>query len=133
MNKIVEYLNENQMGTMATIKEGLPKLRPFQFQFEKDGKFYFVTSNQKEVYKELTSTEVAAFSVLGKDMKWVRLNGKLKFVNDPELKGYVLEKEKLIKEIYKSVDNPVFEMFYIYDGEASLHEFAGAVIESAEI
>lgn len=93
----------------------------------------FLLINQKEVYKELTSAGVAAFSVLGKDMRWVRLSGKIKFINDPELKEYVLGKEKLIKDIYKSVDNPVFEMFYIYDGKVSFHEFAGAVIESKEI
>ena len=133
MKKIVEYLNENKMGTLSTLKDGIPKSRPFQFQFEKDGKFYFVTSNQKEVYKELTSAGVAAFSVLGKDMRWVRLNGKVKFINNPELKEYVLGKEKLIKDIYKSVDNPVFEMFYIHEGQLSFHEFAGAVIEKLEI
>ncbi|WMJ82226.1 pyridoxamine 5'-phosphate oxidase family protein [Clostridium sp. MB40-C1] len=133
MNKLIDYLNENRMGHLATIKDGKPVMRPFQFQFEKEGKFYFVTGNTKEVYKQLKISGVAGFIVTGKDMRWVRLNGEIEFVNNLKLKEAVINNESLIRDIYKTADNPVFEMFYIHRGVVSFHEAEGELIEEIQI
>ncbi|WP_165000265.1 pyridoxamine 5'-phosphate oxidase family protein [Anaerophilus nitritogenes] len=133
MSKLLDYLNENRIGKLATIKDGKPVIRPFQFQFVREGKFYFVTANTKEVYKELKESGVAGFAVIGKDMKWVRMNGQIQFVDSLELKEEVLNKEPLIRDIFKTPENPIYEMFYIYNGSASFHEFEGELIEQMEI
>ena len=54
VNDIVDFLNNSRIQYLATIGlDGKPKVRPFQFMFEMDGKLWFCTSNQKEVFKEL--------------------------------------------------------------------------------
>lgn len=129
MSKVVEYLNNNRVGQFATIKDGQVVMRPFHFIFEKDGQFIFGTANNKEVFKELKSNPTASFAVMGEDMKWVRLRGKVGFSDSQELKDEMFEYEPLLKSVYKSSDNPIFEVFCIYDGIASLHNGLGNVIE----
>ncbi|MCM1989076.1 pyridoxamine 5'-phosphate oxidase family protein [Oceanirhabdus seepicola] len=129
MKKIVDYLNENRIGQFGTIKDGQVNMRPFHFLFEKEGKFIFATANNKEVYKELQENPTASFAVLGQDGKWVRLRGKVTFSDSMELRNEIFEMEPLVEKVYKSPDNPIFEVFCIHDGIASLHGGTGQVIE----
>ena len=129
MNKIVEYLNQNKVGQFATIKDGLPVMRPFTFIFEKDGKFIFYTDNHKDVYNELKSNSVGGFAVTGEDMNWVRIRGKVGFSDSQELKDEVFKAHPLLEKLYGTSDNPKFEVCCIYDGVASLHNYIGHVLD----
>ena len=54
MNKVVEFLNANPVQYLATVgRDGKAKCRPFMFAGELDGKMWFCTNNQKEVYKDM--------------------------------------------------------------------------------
>ena len=54
LNKIVEFLNANPVQYLATVgRDGKAKCRPFMFAGELDGKLWFCTNNQKDVYKDL--------------------------------------------------------------------------------
>lgn len=129
MSKVIKYLNKNKVGQFATIKDGQVVMRPFHFIFEKDGKFFFGTANDKEVYKELKTNPTASFAVMGDNMQWVRLRGKVEFLDSQELKNEMFESVSLLKTVYQSPDNPRFETFCIYDGVASLHGGMGHVVE----
>ena len=48
MNEVVKFLKENMNGFLATVEEGKPKVRPFQFMLEQEGKFFFCTSNKRK-------------------------------------------------------------------------------------
>ncbi len=53
MEKVVEFLQANPVQYLATVgRDGKAKCRPFMFCFEKDGKLWFCTNNQKDVYKD---------------------------------------------------------------------------------
>ncbi len=54
MKDILEFLTNNPIGTLATVGlDNKPKIRPFTFFFEKEGKLWFETSNEKDVFNEL--------------------------------------------------------------------------------
>ena len=54
LNKVVEFLNANPVQYLATVGcDGKAKCRPFMFAGELDGKLWFCTNNQKDVYKDL--------------------------------------------------------------------------------
>ena len=54
MNKVVEFLNANPVQYLATIgRDGKAKCRPFMFAGGLDGKLWFCTNNQKDVYKDM--------------------------------------------------------------------------------
>ena len=54
MKKVVEFLTANPVQYLATVgRDGKAKCRPFMFCFEQDGKLWFCTNNQKDVYKDM--------------------------------------------------------------------------------
>ena len=49
MNKVVDFLQANPVQYLGTVgRDGKAKCRPFMFCFEKDGKLWFCTNNQKD-------------------------------------------------------------------------------------
>jgi uncharacterized pyridoxamine 5'-phosphate oxidase family protein len=131
MKSILEFLEENPYGQLATIEGEQIKQRPFQFQLVNNRKLYFVTSKEKSVYQQILNNNEVSFCVLGKDMRWLRVNGSVVIEDSKLIKQQIFDKRKTIKDIYKSVENENLVLFYIYDYEISLHELKGSIIESS--
>jgi len=125
MNDAVKFLSENTTGILATIGiDGKPKVRPFTFFFEKEGKLWFETSNDKSVYKELITSPNLEFCVLGKKMSWIRLSGEAVFIDDREdIKVAMFKKAKNLTFLYQNPQNPVFEIFHLKNAKAVLHQY----------
>lgn len=126
MKSVVEFLEKNPVNYFATVGiDGTPKVRPFQFMFEKDGKLFYCTSNQKNVYKEMQKNPRIEISVTGENSAWIRISGKAVFLTDIGLKKMILDKYEFIRSIYGTPDNPVFEVFCLEDGKAVISDFSG--------
>lgn len=118
MNEVISFLNECQVFYIATVEDGKPRVRPFGFVMEFEGKIYFCTNNTKPVYAQMKSVpdvEISAFSPKG---QWIRLSGKAVFDDSAAAKARVFEVSPGITGLYKSPDNPIFEIFYLQDAEA---------------
>ena len=125
MKEIVNYLKENPVQYLATVgRDGKAKCRPFMFCLEKNGKLWFCTNNQKDVYKDMMENPWIEITTSGKDFSWIRISGKAVFENNMEIKKECLN-YPLIKNIYQTPDNPIFEVFYIEEGEAVIADFSG--------
>jgi uncharacterized pyridoxamine 5'-phosphate oxidase family protein len=61
MKKVSKLLTENPMGFLATVENGEPRVRPWGFMFEENGKFYFCTNNTKDVYRQLQASPYVEF------------------------------------------------------------------------
>ena len=125
MKEAIDFIKENNNGFFATVEDGKPKVRPFQFMFEEGGRFYFGTNNTKEVYRQLKTNPYAEFSSTAPKFAWIRLSGEVKFTDDLKIKEKVIECSGMVKSIYKTADNPIFEVFYIEHGAAVLADFSG--------
>lgn len=125
MQKAVNFLQENITGNLATVENGKPNVRPFQFMLEDGGKLYFCTANTKDVYRQIKANPFIEFCSSSPNFAWIRLSGEAKFSNDLVIKEKILEKSPLVKSIYKTADNPTFEAFYIEHGVAVLADFSG--------
>ncbi|AOT70988.1 pyridoxamine 5'-phosphate oxidase family protein [Geosporobacter ferrireducens] len=125
MKEIIGFLYENPSGAFATVDNGKARVRPWGFMLEESGMFYFCTANTKDVYKQLQQVPFAEFTSTSKDMVTVRLSGKVIFTDDVSMKRKVLENNPMVKSIYQSEDNPIFEVFYIEHGEAIISDFSG--------
>lgn len=114
MKEYIDYLIQSKFQYLATIGlDHKPKLRPFQFMFEHDGKLWFCTSNQKEVYRELQKNSSIELCASQEDMSWMRLSAEVVFENHMEVKEKILEHSPLVKHIYREATNPNFEVFYL--------------------
>ncbi|MFV0314357.1 MAG: pyridoxamine 5'-phosphate oxidase family protein [Anaerotignum sp.] len=124
MINFVEKLEANPNGVFATQEKGKIKTRVFQYLFAEGTKVYFCTSNEKPVYKQIKESAYVSFCTHPNNFsEVVSINGKAVFVNDLELKNRILETYPMIKGIYKSGDNPIFEAFYVDVDEVETFSF----------
>ncbi len=123
---VADFLIKSQVQYLATIGlDDKPKVRPFQFMLEEGGRLYFCTSNQKPVFKEMQEHPYVEFCASGANFSWLRLNGKVVFSKDLGLKARIQEASPLVKSIYKTPDNPAFEIFYLDGAVATIADFSG--------
>lgn len=125
MHEVVKFLTENPVQILATVgRDGRAKARPFMFCFEKDGKLWFCTNNQKDVYKDMQENPNIEVSVASADYAWIRLSGRAVFENNRAVKEGCMN-NPIVKGQYQSADNPIFEVFYLEDAKAVIADFSG--------
>ena len=113
MNEVIKFLQENPVQYLATVgRDGKAKCRPFMFAGELDGKLWFCTNSQKDVYKDLQANPYTEISVSSPEYAWVRLHGKAVFENNMAAKAM-------------SLSNPIFEVFYLEDAHGAIADFSG--------
>jgi len=125
MRQVFDFLSAHAMGCLATVSNGMPRVRPWMFALEHGGKPYFCTSNQKEVFRQLQAVPYVEFTTTSPEMVTARIRGQIEFSADLALKRRILDQSELVRSIYRTPDNPAFELFFIASGEASLSDFSG--------
>jgi len=126
VNAVTAFLIKSQVQYLATIGlDDKPKVRPFQFMLEDGGRLYFCTSNQKPVFKEMQKHPYVEFCASGANFSWLRLNGRVVFSKDLGLKARIQDASPLVKSIYQTSDNPIFEIFYLDGAAAAIADFSG--------
>ena len=127
MNEILKFINEAKVFYIATTDGVKPKVRPFGLLLEHDGKLYFNTNNQSDVYKQLITKPYFEVCTISANMEfnWIRLSGKAVFDSNRDVKAKIFEIAPQIKGRYSSPDHPNFEVFYVEEGEATFYDFSG--------
>lgn len=125
MKKIVKFLQDNPVQYLATVgRDGKAKCRPFMFSCEYDGKVWFCTNTQKEVYQDLQTNPYTEISVISPSYAWLRLNGKAVFDNNKAIKEICMQ-NPIVKGQYQTADNPIFTVFYLAEAHATIADFSG--------
>ncbi len=125
MREVIDFLLANRTVFVATSDQGEARVRPFQFQFEQDGRFWFCTSKQKQVYAQLLGDPRLELSCTSKDMMTLRLKGKVNLDDDMAVKRRIMEENPLVRSIYGSAENPDFTVFSLDHGSAFMFDFSG--------
>ncbi|KYO65506.1 hypothetical protein ATZ99_15420 [Thermovenabulum gondwanense] len=124
IKEVLEFLKENPTFYIATVEGDKPRVRPFGFVMEHEGKLYFCTNNQKNVYKQLKEKPYFEICTADKEGRWIRLRGKAVFNSTREIKEKALEIAPYLKTMYSADDN-LFELFYVEDGEVTFCSMTG--------
>ena len=125
MNDVVQFLQANPVQYLATVgTDGKAKARPFMFCFEQDGKLWFCTNSQKDVYKDMQQNPNIEITVSSPEYVWLRLNGKAVFENNMAVKEGCM-KNPIVQGQYQTAGNPIFEVFYLEDAKAVIADFSG--------
>ena len=122
---IVNFYKENANGCLATVDNGKPRVRPFGFIMEEEGRFYFCTNSLKDVYKQLQEVPFVEYVATSKDMVTIRLSGEISFCEDLGIKEKVLNVYESVKLGYKTAKNPIFQVFFIEHGCVTISDFSG--------
>ena len=94
------------------------------FAGEKDGKLWFCTNNQKDVYQDMQANPYVEISVSSPAYAWIRLSGKAVFENNMPVKELCIQ-NPIVKGQYQTADNPIFEVFYLDDAHGVIADFSG--------
>ena len=124
MNEILKFLTDAKVFYIATVDGDKPRVRPFAFSMEHDGKIYFCTSNQKDVYKQLVANPYFEASTMSENGQWIRLQGKAVFDPSIDAKAKAFEVMPSFSKLYKTPENPIFEVFYIEEAKATIYSFS---------
>ena len=125
MNEVVTFLQENPVQYLATVgRDGKAKCRPFMFAGEKDGKLWFCTNNQKDVYQDMQANPYVEISVSSPAYAWIRLSGQAVCENNMPVTDLCIQ-NPIVKGQYQTADNPIFEVFYLADAHAVIADFSG--------
>ncbi len=125
MNEVLQFLTENPTFYLATVDGDLPKVRPFGFVMDFEGKLCFCTSNQKDVYKQMKANSNVEICTASKTGQWLRLKGNAVFNTSKQSQQAALDAAPFLKNMY-SVDDSIFEIFYIDHAQATISDMTGA-------
>jgi uncharacterized pyridoxamine 5'-phosphate oxidase family protein len=126
ISEVFHYLN-GKIFYLATVEGDRPKVRPFGFIMEHEGKLYFGTAENKPVYQQLKanpSFEISATAMDGNE--WIRLWGKAVFDPRPEVRVKALESAPYLKDLYDIPESPDLKLFYLAEGQAAIQTMGGA-------
>lgn len=124
MNDVLKFLQDSQIFFVSTVDGDKPKVRPFSFVMEYEGKLCFATSNQKPFYAQLMTNPNIEICASSKDFRWLRLSGKAVFCTTKEAKAQALDILPMLKHMY-SVEDNIFEIFYLDNAVASFCSMKG--------
>ena len=124
MDEVLKFLQDCGMFFVSTVDGNQPKVRPFGFAMEYEGKLCFATSNQKPIYAQLTANPNVEICAASKDMQWLRLSGKAVFCTTKQNKEKALELLPMLKRMY-SVEDTIFEVFYLENAVANFFSING--------
>jgi uncharacterized pyridoxamine 5'-phosphate oxidase family protein len=125
MKGAIEFYTKNPVGCLATTEAGKPRVRPFQFMFAADGKFWFCTANTKDVYRQLVANPFIEFVATSPEYKFMRLSGEIKFSKDLKIKKHIIETNELVRSVYETAENPAFEVFFLEHGSVKIADLSG--------
>ena len=127
MDEILKILRANGVFFVATTDGTAGRVRPFGFAEIYDGRLYFFTGKDKEVYQQLVSRpdcEICSCSPTG---QWLRVRGKAVFDESREIKKKIFASMPNLLNLYKQgEDDPRGAAFYLENPEAVLMDMEGS-------
>lgn len=128
MEKIINFLEVNKYGSLATSENGQPYVRPFEFGFKTDEGIFFYTTEDKAVYSQLQSNPKVSFCATDKDLTYVQLTGDIKFTEEEKYKDMMLQKSDNAEKIYGTSDKNSLKVFYMPHGKAMMHQYESGYV-----
>lgn len=125
MKEVIDFFIKNPVGCLATTESGKPRVRPFQFMVAADNKFWFCTANTKDVYRQLVANPVVEFVALSPAYQFMRMSGEITMSNDMKIKKQIIDTNELVRSVYKTPENPIFEVFCIEHGTVKIADLSG--------
>lgn len=133
MDEILDYLTSIPAWYLATIDENdptQPRVRPFSFAALQDGKLWFSTSRDKDVYRELQANPKFELSGWKPGFGWIVLSGEANLADDanaqPALRQAGFEHMVGLGEHHDSPDDGRLVYFSVARGVAFLRDIDGS-------
>lgn len=121
MKEIIDFLNKNKFGSLATCDGNKPDTRPFEVADISNEGLLFYVSSDSDLSKQLKENSNISFCATDEKYDYAKVSGKITFSNKQEDKEKVLANSSFAKEVYNSGSTDKMEVFYLQHGEGMLH------------
>ena len=110
---------------VATVENGLPKVRPFGLVVEHNGRLYFGVGSHKASYRQLVEQPALEISATDPDKNWLRIRGEAVFDDDPAVLEKAYAAKPNVKAQYSDPNGPQLKPFYLKNATVEIASLAG--------
>lgn len=133
MEAAAEFLGNTMMGYLATVENGMPRVRAWSVLKVEGDTLYFGTDNTRAVFQQLKETPYAEYIAMNPNTyATLRVFGKVVFVDDVDMKKKAIESSPLLQKMYSGEREKEFEMFFMHDVELNWFAFGQAPDKAQE-
>ena len=119
------------LGTKGTC--GNPRVRPMRSNIVHNGKLYFGTTLQKNLYKHITQYSGVEICTSSLDILALRVRGEARIANHLDVKEALMAKyERIATAFDNNPNHPDFVVFYLENISARLQDFNGNILTYKE-
>ena len=122
MNEVYEYLKSCGTFYLATCENDHPHVRPFGAVCIFEGRLYFVTNNQKNVYHQLQENNKVEICGMHKGT-WIRVEGEVREDLRREARVAMMNENTAALSGMYTVDDKLMTVFYFEHGTATIYSF----------
>ncbi|MBR1743990.1 MAG: pyridoxamine 5'-phosphate oxidase family protein, partial [Lachnospiraceae bacterium] len=107
VDDVVSMLERYPMQYIGVIgRDGKPKVKPFEFKYEENGKLWFYVMRNQETYLELLENPYIEITVADRETtQWIRIDGRVRFVDDEDVRKKVIASSPVLRKVCGSEDN----------------------------
>lgn len=125
MKEVLQFLQDAGVFYIATVDGDQPRVRPFGAINEFEGKIYIITSNEKDVYKQMQKNPKVEISGMNKEGKWIRLSCEVVRDDRTEAKKSMLDANPTLRAMYSEEDGKM-EVLYFKNANVAICSFTEA-------
>ena len=120
LEEYANFANENAACYLATAEGGQPRVRAMGMWYADETGFYFQTQSVKALYKQIQENDKVEVYFCTPDFsKVMRVSGKVKTIEDMELRRKCIEERPFLKELgITDPENSLLAIFHLFTGEA---------------
>lgn len=122
MSKVLDFLKSAGTFYYATAEDNKPKVRPFGFCMEFEGKVYVAMGKHKNCYKQTIANPNIQICACNAERQWIRVIAKAVPDDRPEATEKAFEVSPGLRNIYSEQSGFTLGLFYLTEGTA---EFSG--------
>ena len=118
MREVIKFLTKNHVFYIATLEGDQPRVRPFGFFMEYEGRLYFGVGDHKPSYAQLRVNPKFEISVADEDGSWIRITAGAVFDSRSETQDKAFETNPRLKTLYGKPDGAQLALFYADNARA---------------
>lgn len=133
IKEYTDFANENPTCYLSTAEGDQPRVRAMGMWYADETGFWFQAQSVKALYKQIQENDkVEVYFNTPKFSRVMRVSGKMKIIEDMEIKKKCLEERPFLKTMgITEPDDPLLAVFHLYTGEAFFWTMADSMKEAA--
>ncbi len=124
MNEIIEFIEQNKYGSLATCNSGKSDVRPFELAFHCDRGIFFYTSSNEDVYEQLNVNPYISFCATDQNFNYVKISGSVIFSDNEDDKAKIAANSQFAQKVFPNSNLKNMKVFFLPHASCILHNYA---------